>query len=377
MFSIKIRNLEEKDIIKLAEFLPLGLPIKSADQWKNLFCMWWIDNPLMNPDFPRGWVLEKNGSEIIGFLGNIPVKFQINGTKGIAAAASSWYVKPEFQGFYSILLLLEFMKQKNVNLFLSTTPSEKVRKINLKLGFSTIELPFNNSEYWYIINHQKFIHFLLNKRIKSCKLLSIIIKIVSFSIEFILPIRGILKKKKEAKLKNNEFDCSICTYCDDSFTELWENNKKENTTTLYRDAETLNWLYFSKAVKNKRYVLKCIQKENNKLVGYMVLDTTAQNKEDINNLQLMDVYIPDIKEEIVLSLISSSIDMAKKFDVGALKFWAINQEMEKILKKIIKIRRHKIYEYLYKLNKMDELETNEKKNHEFIPSRIDPDRGII
>ena len=69
--------------------------------------------------------------------------------------------------------------------------------------------------------------------------------------------------------------------------------------------------------------------------------------------------------------------MAKKFDVGALKFWALNQEMEKILKKTIKIRRHKIYEYLYKLNKMDELTTKEKKTHEFIPSRIDPDRGII
>jgi len=58
--------------------------------------------------------------------------------------------------------------------------------------------------------------------------------------------------------------------------------------------------------------------------------------------------------------------------------WAINQEMDKIFKKIIKRRRgNKIYKYLYKFNKIDELDIIKKKNHEFIPFRIDPDRGTL
>ena len=74
---------------------------------------------------PRGWVLD-DGTNLVGFIGNIPVTYRIRGTKRIAAASSSWYVDPTIRGIYSLRLFNEFMKQKHASLFLFKAEEEYV-----------------------------------------------------------------------------------------------------------------------------------------------------------------------------------------------------------------------------------------------------------
>lgn len=373
MSFIKLRKIRENDLHKLAEFLSEGFPTRSPELLKHRFSMWWSNNPVFSLSIPLGWILEKDESEIYGFIGNIPVKYLINGSESVAVASSSWYVKPAVRGIYSIKLLLEFIKQKNVGLLLSTTPNNEVKKIFQKFGFLSFNLPLNNTEYWYVLNHKNIFDLFLLRRIKSKPLLSLL-KMASFFIKMISPIGGLIQKKLFPHVKNNDFSCSICTYCDDSFTELWNTHKKNNLTTLYRDAETLNWLYFSKVVADKRHVIKCTHKINNKLTGYFVFDLNSTQKEGVKILQLKDGYIPEFNKKIFLSLFSFSIHLAKNYNASALRFWSVNKDMEKLLKKYIKIRKRCIFDYLYKFNVESELSTI---NYEFIPSSIDPDRGII
>ena len=53
----------------------------------TLFDLWWTSNPAYTPQIPRGWVLE-NDTTLVGFIGNIPVKFLVSGAGEIAAASN-------------------------------------------------------------------------------------------------------------------------------------------------------------------------------------------------------------------------------------------------------------------------------------------------
>ncbi|SES77077.1 hypothetical protein SAMN04488587_0892 [Methanococcoides vulcani] len=120
MQSTKIRTLEEKDFSELADFLREGLQIP-PEIWQLHFEMWWINNPWMDRSIPYGWVIEDEKSEIVGFLGNIPVKYQIKGRDDIAAAGTSLYVRPSVRGVNSLQPILAFARQKNIKLLLNTT----------------------------------------------------------------------------------------------------------------------------------------------------------------------------------------------------------------------------------------------------------------
>jgi len=75
---IKLREVQDEDLLPLTEFLPRGFPFTTKDFWLHRFKMWWTANPAYTPQFPRGWVLE-NDSTLVGFIGNIPVKFLVRG----------------------------------------------------------------------------------------------------------------------------------------------------------------------------------------------------------------------------------------------------------------------------------------------------------
>jgi hypothetical protein len=375
--KIRIRPVEEKDIDRLPEFLSEGFPNDSKELWKSRFSMWWKENPAMNSSIPGGWVLEKDGKEIVGFLGNIPVKYQINGKTGKAVASSSWYVRPEFQGIWSVKLMYAFLKQADADLFLNTTPMENVEKMMKQFGFSPLKLPFNGMEYWYVLDYDNIFDLITYKLSRSRKILLPLLKIISFKLKILSYLKRRYKKNPRPLPRQQDYECSLCTHCDDSFTELWEKNRDKNTTTLYREAVTLNWLYFSNAVRKKRYVIQCVHKPTKKLVGYFAYDLNDYRDLNVRVLKLKDAYVPKNNNQIISSFLLFSADLANDLSASGIRLWAANQTMGKILKKKIKIRRKFSLPFYYKLEKNLEMEIKNNKNHEFIPSPIDPNRGTL
>ena len=371
---MKVRRIEEGDLNKLPAFLSEGFTSDPPHVWKSRFEMWWIDNPSMRPEIPRGWILENEEAQIVGAFCNIPVTFQINGKTGIAMASSSWYVKPNARGG-SLLLFREFIRQDKGGLLLNTTPIDTAQKIYAKFGFSTINIPFNNMEYWYIRNYQSILKVFIDKFSKSHKLFSCAWILLPL-LRLISPLVRRLKDNRSPQHKDDRYKCSVCTHCDASFTGLWERTKK-NTTTLYRDAETLNWLFFSEAVAEKRYVVKCNNQKDGTLEGYMAFNILYPTNRNIKIMQLMDAFIPNPSKDIVLTLFEFSKELAKKKDVAALTLWSLNDEMDRILKSKLKIKRRCKYPYLYKLKGINVQNAKQDIANNYIPSFIDPDRGVI
>ena len=88
-----VYNLEIKAIIKsdynlLCEFLSNFTNEKKENKkyWIDRLNYWWEQNPAFSENIIRGWVFKKKGSDtIVGFIGNIPTYFNLEGKKTIVS----------------------------------------------------------------------------------------------------------------------------------------------------------------------------------------------------------------------------------------------------------------------------------------------------
>jgi hypothetical protein len=92
------------------------LPGKS---WRCL----WLDNPVwprFDQRWPIGWVLQDDGSRIIGSLTNLPSLYHFRGRELVCANGRAWVVRPEYRGF-ALWLMAEYFSQKHADIFVNTT----------------------------------------------------------------------------------------------------------------------------------------------------------------------------------------------------------------------------------------------------------------
>ncbi|WP_440952850.1 N-acetyltransferase family protein [Methanococcoides sp. FTZ1] len=374
MPSTKIRPLEENDFPELAHLLYEGLEI-APDVWERRFEMWWTGNPWADGSIPYGWVVEDESSQIVGFMGNIPVKYQIDGKDGIALTGTSLYVRPTVRGFTSLQLVRAFEKQKNAGILINSTANDTAATIFRKFGFTEMDVPYNNQEYWHIRDFGKIYEMYMRTSITSGRM-QLLAKVPLIPIRLASPIVRWIRDKTTFRSPPDHYECSLCRDCDDSFTQLWENNRKEGTTTICRDADTLRWLYFSDAIAEKRNVIRCIDTRTGELAGYFAVDVPCAET-DIKIMHLKDAYIPRFEEGIVQSLVEFSIDLAKTYNAAAIAFWSTDQQMDDVLKKRVMVKRRHKHAYLYYFTDREGTSDLTGHDHEFIPSPIDPDRGIL
>src|SRR5579872_6394549 len=135
---------------------------KSYEDWKHL----WVDNPAcrgIKDRFPIGWVLQNEGGAIAGYLGNIPLSYEFEGRKLLAATTRSWVVDTAYRT-HSLLLLATYFKQPNVNLFMNTTVNA-----NAAAAYSTfqgVRVPVGawDRSFFWITAHRGFTESFLRKR---------------------------------------------------------------------------------------------------------------------------------------------------------------------------------------------------------------------
>ena len=341
---LTLREVEDKDLTILAEFmahgfpdtLAKGLPYITKEFWLSMFEYWWDNNPAWTDQFPRGWILE-NDSKLVGFLGNIPIKILFYRKGKIAAAANSWYVDPSVRGLSSLRLYDAFVKQKTVSLLLS-----RVKHTNLlsRYKFEKYNLPVSQKEYVYIINRKKviynFFNFIIPEKISGLSELLVFYRKLGLLIWAYAYQKPIIRKRISS---DDRFVSSLCTSCDDAFSRIWDPYLKLHDISISRDTKTLNWLYFSSARLSKRIVIQCRRKSETTLAGYMVFDIQRVKPSDEGTLHLMEMCIENDNPEILESLLSFAIETGKTNRVSLLVVWANSQKTEEYFQKTFSLRR--------------------------------------
>jgi len=325
---LTVREVENRDLLPLSEFLPRGFPYTTKEFWLPLFELWWTSNPAYTDQFPRGWILE-NETSIVGFIGNIPVHFLLSGVVRTAALSNSWYVDPSVRGIFSIRLFNEFMKQKSTALLLFKKDDESLMGLLHNYKFSEFILPWNQKEYVCVIDRKKiqfiFLEFLLKSKIPQLTEYPALFKKAGSLLSAYLFQKPVLRKND---VTNHEYISSLCTVCDETFSKLWEQNLKSCDGFMSRDAQTLNWLYFSSARLYKRVVIQCHRSLDKTLAGYMVFDITRIQPSDGGIMKLVDICIKNTDPRVLASLTSYAIGEGKHHNCALLIVWADNQETE-------------------------------------------------
>jgi hypothetical protein len=376
---LTVREVAEKDIIPLAEFFPTEPPFRSTtkETWLRRFNTWWTANPAYTDQFPRGWILE-NDTSIVGFIGNIPVKFRIGREVKTAVASVTWYVVPSVRGLFSIRLFTEFLKQKNVSLFLYNTDNKDIIPILSRYKFKEYTLPRFQTKYYLMLqrSNMDFIvrKFLINE--DSEEDLTSLTELLAVFKRFGLLMCAYLFQKPVIRrdvLPDKDYTTSLCTFCDDTFSRIWEPFLQACDVTLSRDTQTLNWIYFSSIEPNKRVVIQCRRSRDNSLAGYMVFDIFRKTTSDVGKMQLMDLCLGDKDPRVMASLLSYAIEIGKQHNAALLVLWADSQETESYLRNTFLLRSG------FQHHNYIRLSDGLKENSESLivcPSFIAPPRGV-
>jgi hypothetical protein len=372
---ITVREVAEKDLVVLAEYLPRQLPFKNTtkETWVRRFQIWWALNPAFVSHLPRGWVLEKETS-LVGFIGNIPVKFLISGEEKTAVAAVTWYVDPSVRGLISIRLLNEFLNQKSVSLFLFNTDNKDLMKILFKNKFKEYILPLFQTEYFYILDKKKlgtiFNEFIFIERFSNVASIWGIVKRSG------LLMRAYFYQKPVVRLgalQEKEYVTSLCTSCDDSFLRIWEPVLQNCDITLSRDTKTLNWIYFSSIKPDQRIVIQCRRSQDNSLAGYMVFDIIRKKTSESGVMKLMDMCIEKNDLRVMTSLLQFALETGERDKAALLELWADNPETDAYLKGNFTMRR--VFRH-YNFIRFSGSAGVNSESLTVCPSLIAPPRGI-
>jgi hypothetical protein len=377
---ITLRAIESKDIVSLAEILPGRFNNTTREAWLQRFENWWTLNPAFASGFPRGWILEQDG-KIVGFIGNIPVKFFIQGEMKIAAASASWYVDPSVRGVTSIRLFREYLNQGNVDLFLFKNDSTKnLLKVVVKYGFKKYSCQSQPSEYLYFISRiqclrRKNLFFILSKYFRRGDTNTVpgfsefLRKTGTFTRSYLFK----MPLKKIRDLSDRMYTTTLCTSCDDSFTRLWDPYLKSFNVTMSRDKATLNWLYFIAGRRYNRKVIQCHRSSDNTLAGYMVFDFISWNVSGGGAMKLMDMCLLNHDPQILASLISFAIEVGKQNNAPLLLLWADSPESDIFLRERFMIKWPAEYFSYFRFS--EEL-TRNSDALTIYPCMIHPPRGI-
>jgi len=324
---ITLREVTKEDVIPLAEFLSAGWTMRNTtpETWLRRFEIWWNANPAYTDLFPKGWLLE-NGPSIVGFIGNLPVRFIYRGEIKTAVAAVSWYVDPSVRGLSSLRLFSEFQKQKEASLLLFNSDNPDLMNIVTKNKFKDYIVPRFQTKYFFVVDRTKLDY--IAKKFLFCGELPRLHELAAFIKRFGLLTCACLYQKPVRPSPDTEYTASLCTSCDDSFSHIWEPYLHACDVTLSRDAKTLNWIYFSSIHPNKRLVIQCRRSRDNSLAGYMVFDIQQKTVADVAMMQLMDMCLEKNDPRVLASLLAFAIGTARQHNAALLSVWADSQETE-------------------------------------------------
>ena len=125
--------MEMEDILDFLVSSPgRSLP---KDLWRRRLTHWWIENPDAYDSSPKGWTLRhQNG--IVGFLGCVPIAYEIGGMLLDAVAVSTWRVLDAHRS-QSLRLFMPLFQLSRKIMVLNTSPSPVVEAVLARSAFKS------------------------------------------------------------------------------------------------------------------------------------------------------------------------------------------------------------------------------------------------
>jgi len=217
-----------------------GLESKTYEEWIHL----WTANPAYRHGWPIGWVLESADGQIVGYLGNIPLLYELNGKGLLAATGRAWVVDRAYR-HYSVSLLKQFYCQKTPDLYLSTTANASSAPIYELCGSKRVPVGVWDKSAFWITEYNGF----------ASSLLAVNMPVARSLLRYPAAVSLFLadRLRRRVRVQSCGFDVTTCSSFDYPFDDFWRKLRIErgNLLLAVRTRQVLDW-HFKFALRENR-----------------------------------------------------------------------------------------------------------------------------
>jgi hypothetical protein len=342
---LKLREVRLDDHSQVAALaLKFGLDADDFPAWKNL----WMDNPTFREikvKFPMGWVLETADGSVAGYLGNIPMRYELEGRRILVATGRSWVVDVAYRP-YSLLLMGTYFQQANVDLFLTTSVNSQ-SAVPLS-AFQWVRVPkgaWDRTLFW-ITYPQGFSESYLRKKGWPAA------KLLSYPLSLGLSFRDRVRGDRFLKTGSN-FEVLSCKAFDDRFDGFWTALKKRKSKVLLavRDRETLEWHFKSALLNNIAWVYTL--EDSRGLIAYAVFLRQDRRLVGLKRVCLVDFQCLEQEKApaLLTSMLRAAFERCRQESVHMLELVGPTPLLEECAERASPYRRQLAnWMYFYKTN---------------------------
>jgi len=343
--SPKLREARFEDYAQIfALAAKFQLHTESYTGWTHL----WTDNPAyreIDGKFPIGWVLETPDGAICGYLGNIPLQYEFEGKRLLAATTRAWVVDAGYRT-YSPLLLGTHLNQPKVDLFLHTTVnSQAAPAYSIFQGLPVPVGAWDRTQFW-ITSERGFCESVLRKKAWP------LAKAISYPISAGLFVRERFRRSHFAAGIANMTECAGF---DDRFDAFWEELRKEKSNMLLavRNREVLDW-HFKFALSQKAAWIYTSE-IGSKVAAYAVFLRQDSPEARLTRVRLADFQCHQREQApaMLAAMLRLAMERCQRESIHMLELIGLTPELEKALQSASPHRRTlPNWIYFYKANNL-------------------------
>jgi hypothetical protein len=319
----RLRDAQFEDhpqIVSLAA--KFALNVEPLQRWMDL----WVANPAYleaGGKTPKGWVLESPEGAIVGYLGNIPLNYELEGRRLRVATTRAWVVDAPYRS-YSPLLLASHFQQHDMDLFLSTSINEQ--SAPAYSSFQTMRTPvgqWDRALFW-ITNYPGFAgSFLRRKGVSAAKVLGYP---VGSGIQFLDLIN-------RSGLRMGDVPIQCLAAFDDRFDEFWDalRSKKPHVVLAVRNRKTLSWHFDFNLHRNRVWVYTA--EAGSALVAYSIFLRYDFARIGLTRMRLVDFQClePSRSAELLVAMLATAMERCRRESIQVLEVVGLPTQLEQIV----------------------------------------------
>jgi len=300
--QVHLREVTDDDIEGVTTLhQEVGFTPPDAAHWRWL----WGDNPareLMAGDWPRGWVLERDGL-LGGYIANLPLAYAL-GERDLGVAVPRALITSEQFASQGLRLVSQYLKQRGPDLLLCTTANSKASPIWDAFRAKRVPQPGLDAIMFWPLSADAFIAASATK----LGVPSVIARHMGtlggpfLRAESALRTRGIPRPTR-----SHTVTAIHPADIDGEFDDLWDAKRRESVALrASRSADILRWHFAGRPQAAKSsdrdiVVFKLLGRPG--IQGYAVSETRHERKLELTRTRLVDLVVLGEDKELITHLL--------------------------------------------------------------------------
>lgn len=343
-----------------------GMEVETYETWVHL----WAGNPACKdfPDWPIGWVLENEDSQVVGYVGNLPSLYELGNQRVVVTSTRGLVVDIGYRN-YSLPLLSHFFNQRQVDLFLDTTVSAGALKAHEIFRAQRVPAGMWDRAFFWITNYGGFSASLLARKQVRCA------RGLRPPVSAGLFFRDVLEGRL-LKTRRNGIEPMSCTSFDERFEDFWQ--KQRNTCShrllANRSQQMLDWHFKHPLAHDRAWVLTIGNAGG--LAAYAIFLRQDNPVFSLTRMRLVDFQVLDGNTELLAPIICQALARCRQEGIHMLEAIGFAPDKQRIIDSLSPHQRAlSSWRYFYKTGAR-ELAESLKNPQVWDPSCFDGDASL-